>query len=137
MEDAAEADAVLEEAVDVTDGSIGLLAAGLVHVVHVEHHLPAARGGGGGRRRLAGGASSAFFGCHHHGARTRSRAPAWATITYGDLKASHALVVGGTRIRPSARGRTWLRPPVRLRLTRAVTNRFLVQRKRRGKTAVL
>ena len=42
MEDAADADAVLEEAVDLADG--------FGHVVHVEHHLPA----GGAGAHLAG-----------------------------------------------------------------------------------
>ena len=61
MEDAAEADAVLEDAVDLEDGVVGLLGVAVGHVVDVEHHLlhlsraphgPALRrraeGGGGG-----------------------------------------------------------------------------------------
>ena len=39
MEDAAEADAVLEDAVDLEDGVVGLLGVAVGHVVDVEHHL--------------------------------------------------------------------------------------------------
>lgn len=39
MEDAADADAVLEEAVDVEDGVVGLLRPTVGHVVHMRHHL--------------------------------------------------------------------------------------------------
>lgn len=39
MEDAAEADPVLEDAVDLEDGVVRLLRVAVRHVVHVEHHL--------------------------------------------------------------------------------------------------
>ena len=54
MEDAAEADAVLEDAVDLDDGVVRLLEVAVGHVIHVKHHLlhfsthgPASGGGGG------------------------------------------------------------------------------------------
>jgi hypothetical protein len=53
VEDAAEADAVLEDAVDLEDGVVRLLGVTVGHVIHVEHHLlhfsphgPASSGGG-------------------------------------------------------------------------------------------
>ena len=53
MEDAAEADAVLEDAVDLDDGVVRLLRVTVGHVIHVKHHLlhfsthgPASGGGG-------------------------------------------------------------------------------------------
>jgi len=55
VEDAAEADAVLEDAVDLEDGVVRLLGVAVGHVVHVKHHLlhfsthgPASGGCGGG-----------------------------------------------------------------------------------------
>jgi hypothetical protein len=45
VEDAAEADAILEDAVDLEDGVVGLLGVAVGHVVHVEHHLPHLVGG--------------------------------------------------------------------------------------------
>jgi hypothetical protein len=39
VEDAAEADAVLEDAVDLEDGVVRLLRVAVRHVVHVEHDL--------------------------------------------------------------------------------------------------
>lgn len=54
VEDAAEADAVLEDAVDLEDGVVRLLGVAVGHVIHVKHHLlhfsthgPASGGGGG------------------------------------------------------------------------------------------
>lgn len=65
VEDAAEADAVLEDAVDLEDGVVRLLGVTVGHVIHVEHHLlhfsphgPASSGGsdccGGGYGVWAG-----------------------------------------------------------------------------------
>lgn len=39
MEDATEANAVLEDSIDLDDGVVGLLRAAVRHVVDVHHHL--------------------------------------------------------------------------------------------------
>lgn len=39
MEDASEADAVLEDPVDLKNGVVGLVGFAIGHVVHVQYHL--------------------------------------------------------------------------------------------------
>jgi len=86
VEDAAKADAVLEDVVDLDDGVVRLLKVAVGHVIHVKHHLlhfsthgPASGGGGpygvwvGTRKAREGIEASAGGGSCKRGEERRDR----------------------------------------------------------------